>query len=339
MTVPPHTCVITVNTGTPDSPSPHDVRRYLRSFLGDKKVIDLPWLFRKILVNMIIAPFRGSKSAKLYSTIWTDKGSPLLVNSRNFNNSLQTNLGDGYKVIMAMRYGNPSIDAAIKTAVGAKINKLIIMPVFPQYADSTTGSIIAETENVIKKNHLKVETRIIGPFFQDTGFIKAFSEKIGKYRPEEYEHIVFSFHGLPVSQTEKMHPGKTCVELNCTEEYTDRNSKCYNASCYATARLLAGACGISKKRYTVSFQSRLGMKWLKPYTDMVLKEKALVGAKKVLLVSPSFVSDCLETIYELGIEYKRQFTENGGKELTLVESLNDDSSWVNAAAEIIRQNS
>lgn len=335
MTVTPHTCVITVNTGTPDSPSPHDVRRYLRSFLGDKKVIDIPWLLRKILVNMIIAPFRGPKSAKLYSTIWTDKGSPLLVNSQNFNNALQCELGDGYKVIMAMRYGKPSIDSAIKTAVGEKINKLIIMPVFPQYADSTTGSIVAEAEKEIKKNHLKAETRIIGPFFHDTGFIKAFSEKIWKYHPEEYDHIVFSFHGLPVSQTEKMHQGKTCDELHCMEEYSDKNSKCYYASCYETARLLASACGISEDHYTVSFQSRLGMKWLKPYTDMVLKEKALKGAKKVLLTSPSFVSDCLETIYELGIEYKKQFTENGGDQLTLVASLNDDSAWVKAAANII----
>ncbi len=331
----PQIAVLLVNTGTPDSPRVSDVRRYLREFLGDKRVINMPWLTRKMLVNLIIAPFRGPKSAKLYEQIWTPEGSPLLVNSKNFTIAMQQALGSNYHVYTAMRYGNPSMESAVIEASGRGIKQFILVPLYPQYADSTTGTIIAEFNRLIKKHCASAKTTIIEPFFNNPEFIEAFAEKIKAQIPQEYDHVIFSFHGLPVKQTERMHPGLTCQEANCKHDYNKVNERCYYASCYATARLLSVAIPLPEDSLTVSFQSRLGMNWLKPYTDEVLKEKAATGAKKMLIVSPAFVADCLETIYELGIEYNHLFTEHGGDELTMVESLNNDPLWVDAMKEMI----
>jgi protoporphyrin/coproporphyrin ferrochelatase len=333
----PNTAVILVNTGTPDSPQVKDVRKYLRQFLGDKRVINLPWIFRKALVNLIISPVRGPKSAKLYSKIWTTEGSPLLVNSINFSKALQARLNGEYHVYTAMRYGNPSLESIVKDVLVHGFTKVIVVPVYPQYAESTTGSIFAEYERLSRKYKLTATTKLIEPFFRNQGFIGAFAAKINTALKEVYDHVIFSFHGLPVKQTEKMHPGFTCLEAGCMHEVNNRNEKCYYASCYATARMLAQSTGLYKDNYTVSFQSRLGMNWLKPYTDDVLKQNAARGAKKVLIVSPAFVADCLETIYELGVEYKELFRESGGLQLTLVESLNDDPLWVEAMVKIIKE--
>lgn len=333
------TAVFLVNTGTPDSPKVNDVRKYLREFLGDERVINMPWLFRKLLVNGIIAPIRGPKSAKLYQTIWTSDGSPLLINSRKFGDALQIALGERYTVFVAMRYGNPSMKSAIQEASDQHINKFILVPLYPQYADSTTGTIVAEFNHLVNKYFPQAETTIIDPFFSNKGFIDSFAAKIKEANPGLYDHIIFSFHGLPVKQTEKMHPGNTCIDADCMNTYNDYNSTCYYASCYATSRLLGRASGLKENGYTVSFQSRLGMNWLMPYTDAVLKEKAAKGAKKLLIVSPSFVADCLETIYELGIEYKHLFLESGGKDLVMVESLNADQSWVNTVSVLIKDHS
>ncbi len=329
------TAVFLVNTGTPDSPQVSDVRKYLREFLGDGKVINMPWLFRKLLVNGIIAPIRGPKSAKLYQKIWTHEGSPLLLNSRKFGDALQIALGESYSVFVAMRYGNPSMKSAILKASELKCNQFILVPLYPQYADSTTGTIVAEFNRLVNKYTPQAETTIIDPFFSNKGFIDSFAAKIKETNPGLYDHIIFSFHGLPVKQTERMHPGYTCNEANCLITYSGHNSRCYYASCYATARMISAASGLNENGYMVCFQSRLGMNWLKPYTDDVLKEKAATGAKKLLIVSPSFVADCLETIYELGIEYKHLFMESGGEDLTMVDSLNADQSWVETMSSII----
>lgn len=329
------TAVIIVNTGTPDSPAVQDVRKYLREFLGDGMVINMPWLFRKMLVNFIIAPIRGPRSAKLYESIWTSEGSPLLVNSYKFSRALQNELGDNYKVITAMRYGSPSMKQAVQEANKDEFTRIVLFPLYPQYAESTTGTIVAEFKRLVSKHEIKKDRTIIPPFFTNAGFIKAFTEKIRTHSPSLYEHILFSFHGLPVKQTERMHPGKSCAEANCVNEYNSGNANCYNASCYETARLIAHELSLGKDQYTVTFQSRLGMNWLKPYTDEVIEERALKGLKKLLIVSPAFVADCLETIHELGVEYKHLFLENGGEELTLVESLNDDRLWVKTAGGLV----
>ncbi|HLO90770.1 MAG TPA: ferrochelatase [Lentimicrobium sp.] len=330
------TAVVLINTGTPDSYQVKDVRRYLKQFLGDKRVINLPWLFRKLLVNGIIAPVRGPRSAKLYRQIWTKEGSPLLVNSRLFSDALAARLGSDYQVFMAMRYGNPSLENCIADIAKSTFSKIVAVPLYPQYADSTTGSIVAEFHRLAKKFGIHQKVVFVKPFFATNAFIKAFSDKLTTADANKYDHLIFSFHGLPVKQTEKMHPGLTCEQANCRNDYNLQNSQCYYASCYETARLLSGAAGLGENSYTVSFQSRLGMNWLKPYTDEVLKEKAAEGLKNVLIASPAFVADCLETIYELGIEYAALFKAMGGNELTLVKSLNDDVLWVGGMVDLIR---
>ncbi len=334
----PETAVVLVNIGTPNSPAVKDVRSYLREFLGDKRVITLPWLFRKILVNLIIAPFRGPKSAKLYQAIWTEKGSPLLVNSLKLGDALQSEMGDSFHIFTAMRYGNPSMDDTLQKIAKGSFRKVILVPMYPQYADSTTGTTIAYFRKLMNKYTISAEEKIVDPFFQHPGFIGSFKNRILACNPETYNHILFSFHGLPVDQTEKMHPGITCGQAGCSHKYYDVNAMCYNASCYETARLIAKACNLSENSYSVAFQSRLGLKWLQPYTDKVVEEKALQGVENMLIVSPAFVADCLETIYELGVEYKHLFIENGGKKFKLVESLNDDPAWVKGLAEIIGAN-
>ncbi len=331
------TAVLLVNTGTPDSPEVKDVRRYLREFLGDPKVINMPWLFRKMLVNLIIAPIRGPKSAKLYRAIWTSEGSPLLVNSFKFSNALQTALGNDFDVYNTMRYQNPSMKSAIaKIATEAATYKeIVLVPMYPQYADSTSGTIIAEFKRLRASHKISIPFRIVDAFFEDAGFINTFAEKIRKADAEQFDHVIFSFHGLPVKQTERMHKGMTCEQANCRHEYSEHNKWCYNASCYATVRLLAKAAGLKEGSYTVSFQSRLGFNWLKPYTEEVIKQKAAEGARKMLILSPAFVADCLETIHELGVEYDHLFREAGGEKLVLIDSLNNDPLWVETMKRIV----
>lgn len=333
--MPDRTAVVLINTGTPDSYEVKDVRRYLRQFLGDKRVINLPWLFRKILVIGIIAPVRGPHSAKLYRQVWTNEGSPLLINSRKFADALSLKLGDKYSVYMAMRYGNPSLENCLKEIASRNFGRLIAVPVYPQYADSTTGTILAEVNRLVRKLKIRVRVETLEPFFGEQAFIDAFASKIMHEKPGNYDHVVFSFHGLPVKQTERMHPSLTCEQAGCRHEYNETNRMCYYASCYETARLLAKASLLSENTYTVSFQSRLGMNWLKPYTDEVLKELAAKGLKNVLIASPAFVADCLETIYELGIEYNHLFKTNGGNQLTMIPSLNDDDLWVRGMVAMI----
>ncbi len=332
------TAVIVVNIGTPDSYAVKDVRSYLREFLGDERVITLPWLFRKILVNLIIAPFRGPKSAKLYRAIWTKNGSPLLVNSKKLGEALQVEMGGSCQVFVAMRYGKPSMDNTMQEIAKSSFRKVILVPLYPQFADSTTGTTVAFFRKLITRYLISAEVKIVDPFFQHPRFIESFKSRILACKPEMYNHILFSFHGLPVDQTEKIHPGITCEQASCDQTYNDANALCYKASCYETARLIAHACNLPESSYSVAFQSRLGLKWLQPYTDKVVEEKATKGVENILVVSPAFVADCLETVYELGVEYNHLFTEKGGKKFQLVESLNDDPSWVKGLAEIISTN-
>lgn len=331
------TAVFLINIGTPDSPEVNDVRRYLREFLGDGRVINMPWLSRKILVNFIIAPFRGPRSAKLYKAIWTKEGSPLLVNSNKLSKPLQDELGAFYSVYVAMRYGNPNLSEIIKEIASKAFKRVVLVPLYPQYADSTTGTSIAYFQKLFKKHKLSSEITIVRPFFQHPGFIESFKNKILAAKHESFDHVIFSFHGLPKSQTEKMHPGLTCQQANCRNEYNSVNTSCYNASCYETARILANASGIPESKYTVSFQSRFGKNWLVPFTDEIIELKAKQGVKSLLLVSPAFVADCLETIHELGVEYKELFIEGGGEVLHLVDSLNDDPEWVKGLSTIIKE--
>jgi protoporphyrin/coproporphyrin ferrochelatase len=329
------TAVIISNTGTPNGTSVPAVRKYLKEFLGDGRVITMPTLLRKLLVNGIIVPFRAPKSAKLYEKVWTAVGSPLLVHSQKLQNKLQAKLGDEFEVMLGMRYGNPSLKSALQKVCRNDIKKVILLPMFPQYASSTTGTIkeLACRELSCWNNIPALKT--IGQFYHETGFIECFAENISKKDPQKYDHVIFSYHGLPLRHVKATHHGHDCSHFNCATEVNEHNAYCYRATCYATTRLLVEKLDLQPEKYTVCFQSRFSRNWLSPFADEVIKKKAKQGVKKMLVVSPSFVTDCLETIVEIGVEYKDLFLKNGGETFDWVHSLNNNDNWAEFLAELI----
>ncbi len=329
------TAVLLVNVGTPDEPKNPAVRRYLFQFLNDRRVIDLPLIAQKLLVNLIIVPFRAPKSTKLYKLLWTKEGSPLIVNAEKNRIKLQDALGYDYKVFTAMRYQNPSLKKVLEQVHDERFGKLVVIPVFPQYASSTAGTIAQYVSKTISRWEVIPEMRIISQFYDHPLFIKAFTERIKSYEPEKWDHIIFSYHGLPNRQVDKIHPEIKSVSCNCEESLPAHGKYCYKATCYETTRLLANALNLKKEDYTVAFQSRLTKNWLEPFTDETLLKLAREGKKRVLIVAAAFVADCLETIVEIGIEYQNFFTENGGDKVQLVESLNDHSLWIDTLKSLV----
>jgi len=328
--------ILLIQLGTPGSPSVNDVRKYLYEFLNDPRVIDVSWIIRKLLVNTIIVPFRAPKSVKIYKRLWTEGGSPLLICSERVKNLLQKELGENYKVELAMRYQNPSLNDVLKRMNKFNYEEIIILPLFPQYTSASTGSSIEKAVKIICDWQVIPNIKIINGFYDNKGFIDSFVQRAGQYNVADFEYVLFSYHGLPVRQVGKIHPeGKTCDDFNCDKEINDENKFCYKAACYATTRLIAGRLNIPREKYTVCFQSRLDKKWLEPFTDKIVIQKAKEGIKKLLVFSPAFVTDCLETIVEIGFENKRLFLDNGGKELQLVESLNDYPVWIKALKNIV----
>jgi protoporphyrin/coproporphyrin ferrochelatase len=335
----PKVGVLLINLGTPDSPSVKDVRKYLFEFLNDPRVIDIPAVARLFLVNFIIVPFRAPKSAKRYKELWTENGSPILFYGRSVQKKLQQVLGDNFDVELAMRYQNPGLDEVLSQMEKNNYNKIIIVPMFPQYASATTGSIVEKVMKIIRKWFIIPEISIINQFYDNEGFLDTIVEQAKKYNLNDYDHIIFSYHGLPIRQVDKVYgDGTLCKEHNCESEINESNLYCYKATCYATTRLLVEKLNISKEKYTVCFQSRLDKNWLEPFSDKVVIEQAKKGAKKLLVLSPAFVSDCLETTVEIGIEYQKLFEQNSGEKIQLVESLNDHPMWVEALKEIVLAN-
>ena len=332
------TTVLLINLGTPDSPQTRDVRKYLSEFLNDSRVIDLPWLGRKILVNLIIVPFRSPKSAALYKELWTPEGSPLLINTRNLRDALRKEIKEDYDVEIAMRYGNPNLKHVLGQIEKQSPDRVILVPLYPQYATSTTESSLEKAQQIISKWKNIPELKMIHHFHDHPGFINSFAHRIQLYKPQSYDHIIMSYHGLPINQVVGAHSGTSCETMGCSHKRTEQNNLCYLASCYETSRLLAEKLNLQEKDYTVCFQSRLSKNWTKPFTDEVVLEMAKTGKKRLLVVSPAFVSDCLETIHELGKELKEKSEQNGGDKLTLVESLNDMPQWVEALTGMVGDN-
>ena len=329
------TAVILVNVGTPDSPAVADVRRYLFQFLNDRRVIDLPWLLQKILVNLIIVPFRAPKSAKLYQKLWDEKGSPLLYYSEQVAEKLQLRMGGNYRICNTMRYGNPSLEKTLKQIENQNFKKIIVLPLFPQYASATTGSVSEYIMEKISHWNEIPELQLINHFHDHPAFINAFADQAARYEVAQWDHVIFSFHGLPLRQISKVHPKIDCTECLCKTQSIEEGKFCYQAACYETARLIAGKMGLSTSDYSVSFQSRLTKNWMTPFTDVVLVKKAKEGIKKILIFAPTFVADCLETKVEIGDEYKLLFKKHGGEDLQLVESLNDHDCWIEGLNQII----
>lgn len=327
--------ILLINVGTPDEPKVPAVRRYLSEFLNDRRVIDIPVVLQKILVNLIIVPFRAPKSTKLYQRLWTEKGSPLLYYSERVQQELQLKLGAKADVFMAMRYGNPSIDKALNGIQKEGYERLIIFPMFPQYASSTSGTAIQGVIDRVRKWNTIPEIHAISQFYDHPAFLDAFADRIQSYQPETYDHIVFTYHGLPNRHLDKNHPGESFTSCNCEKVLPEFGRFCYKATCYQTTRELVKRLNLSQDKYSISFQSRLSNNWMTPFTDKNLISRAQQGNKRILVAAPSFVADCLETTVEIGWEYKEMYAANGGEMLQMVESLNDSPRWIQAMEEIL----
>jgi ferrochelatase len=330
--------VLLVNLGTPDSPKTSDVRRYLDEFLMDGRVIDVNPALRTFLVKGIIVPFRGPKSAKTYQKVWTDEGSPLMVYSVKAAELLKQRLGDAYHVELAMRYQNPSIASALQKLKAAQVDSIKVIALFPQYASATTGSVHDKVMEIVRTWQAIPDISFVNSFYDNDTMIEAFAENGAKYHPESYDHILFSFHGLPQRQLMKGDDtGSHCLKVaNCCETITEANKFCYSAQSHATARLIAAKLNLPKEKYTVTFQSRLGRDpWAQPYTSEIITELANKGNKRILVFCPAFVADCLETIYEIAEEYNDEFRHLGGEKVQLVESLNDSPLWIDALEELV----
>lgn len=335
------TCVLLLQLGTPDSPKTSDVRRYLSEFLNDERVIDVPWLLRKILVNGVIVPFRAPKSAKIYKELWEigNGQSPLLTHSLNVKEKLQHHFDNTEITIeMAMRYQNPSMDSVLEKIRLFNYDQIIIFPLFPQYASASSGSAMKKAMRIIQNWWVIPEIKIISQFYTNEGYINSIIENSKEYDLSSYDHILFSFHGLPERQVDKVYEGKDlCGDQPCESEINEKNKFCYKATSYATARLIADKLNLKESDYTVCFQSRLTKKWLLPFSDKVVEEWGKKGAKKLLVFSPAFVADCLETIIEIGTEYQEIFEEYGGEHVHLVKSSNDHPLFIEGLINEIKE--
>ncbi|SFO17475.1 ferrochelatase [Algoriphagus ornithinivorans] len=334
--------VLLVNLGTPDSTKTGDVRKYLREFLMDGRVIDFPFIPRWMLVNLIIAPFRAPKSAKEYRKLWTDRGSPLLFHTEDLKEKLVAKLdAEEYLVSMAMRYQSPSIESGLKELMDAKVRKIIVLPLFPQYASATNGSVIDKVMEIARGWQIIPEITFISNFVEHPLFIQAW-EELGKemMQQDQYDRYLFSYHGLPERQIRKGSVDNYCKLGACCNKYGPKNQFCYRAQCFHTTRLVAAKLGLPEDKVMTCFQSRLGKDpWIKPYTEDVIKELAEQGVKKVLVFSPAFVADCLETTVEVGEEYKEEFEELGGEKWDLVPSLNSTDTWVDCVKDLVETHS
>lgn len=330
--------VLLVNLGTPDSTATGDVRKYLREFLMDGRVIDIPVIPRWMLVNLIIAPFRAPKSAVEYRKLFTERGSPLLFHTQDLKDKLVQKLDpEKFLVSMAMRYQTPSIENGLEELMKAKVKKIIVLPLFPQYASASNGSVIDKVMEIARGWQIIPEFTFISNFIDHPLFLQAWAEQGQEaMKKEEYDRYLFSYHGLPERQIRKGSVEDYCQLGACCNKYGPKNQFCYRAQCFQTTRLLAAKLGLPEEKVITSFQSRLGNDpWIKPYTDEIIKELAKEGVKKVLVFSPAFVADCLETTVEVGEEYKEKFEELGGEHWDLVPSLNSNDTWVDCVKDLV----
>lgn len=329
--------ILLVNLGTPDSPSVKDVRKYLREFLMDKRVIDIPFLSRWLLVNLIITTFRGPKSAKEYQKLWEDRGSPLKFYGEDLAKMVQENLGDEYMVALAMRYQNPSIQKALEELKGENVDEIKVISLFPQYASATSGSVVDKVMEVCSKWQVIPKLSFEGPFFNHPKLLEAIAQNAEKWTSQhEYDHYLFSYHGLPERQIYKAEID-TCKLGDCCNVCDSKNLYCYRAQCFETTRLVVEKLNLPSDKVTTVFQSRLGKDpWIQPYAEDTLKLLASEGKKRVLAFSPAFVADCLETTLEVGETYKEEFVELGGERWDLVESLNVHPAWVDCVCDLAK---
>ena len=335
--------VLLIQLGTPTAPTTSTVRRYLREFLSDPWVLDMPAAARWALLNLIILPFRPKKSAHAYQQIWTEEGSPLMIHSVALADSLGQALGQNHTVALAMRYGQPSIANALERLDAAGATEIIVLPLYPQYAMSSTGTGLAALYLEAATKIVVPPLRVIPDFYDHPLYLDACAELIEKERTSfEPDHILFSYHGLPERQVKKSdRSGQHCLaDDSCCDRITQANRSCYRAQCYATTRGLSDRLDLATEDHSVGFQSRLGRTpWIQPYTNEILVDLANQGVKRLLVTCPSFVADCLETLEEIGIRAKTDFLAAGGEELRLVPCLNSEPQWVQAVASMVQNQS
>lgn len=332
--------VLLVNLGTPDEPTRGAVYTYLKQFLLDPRVIDIPWLQRNLLVRGIIAPFRSGESSKIYQKLWTEEGSPIKIYGYTLQREVQKLLGDDYHVELAMRYQSPSIESALQKLKEAYVDEIIVFPLFPQYASATTGSVHEEVMRVLSKEQVIPPLKLINSYYDNEEMIEIFAENALKHGLDKMDHVLFSFHGVPERHMTKADPTQShCLKKeNCCSTLCDANKFCYSAQCHDTAHRIAAKLELPKEKYTICYQSRLGKDpWMQPYTTDSLKARREAGDKNLLVFSAAFVADCLETTIEIGEEYQEEWEEMGGENLYLVESLNDNPKWVKAVTEMIKE--
>jgi ferrochelatase len=326
--------ILLMNLGSPDSTAVPDVRRYLMEFLMDGRVIDYPWLFRKILVGGIIVPSRAPKSAEAYKTIWTKEGSPLVVLTRQLQQALQQKVQDPVEI--AMRYGNPSMETAyeelLRRAPG--LEEVIALPLYPHYAMSSYETAVENAKEVHRQKKYGFSLKFIPPFYNEPHYIRAMAENMRPWLARDYDHILFSYHGVPGRHIRKSDiTGAHCLRSpDCCDVASQAHAYCYRHQCFTTTRELTLALGIPAEKFSVSFQSRLGKGWLEPFTDIRLEQMPGEGIKKLLVICPAFVSDCLETLEEIAMRGKETFMAAGGEEYTMIPCLNTHPLWVEAIA-------
>lgn len=329
--------ILLVNLGSPDSTSVSDVRRYLNEFLMDGRVIDTPWLLRRLIVGLILIN-RPKESAHAYKKIWLPEGSPLVVTSRNVQKLLQTR--SSVPVGLAMRYQNPSVESAVKNLAGKGVTQLLVIPLFPHYAMSSFESAVERVKEMAAKHAPQMALTIQPPYFDASDYITALVASAKNDLDAGYDHLLFSFHGIPERHLRKSDPtGCHCLaKENCCEVPSVAHATCYRAQCFKTVAAFVKAAGIPAGKFSVSFQSRLGKDpWLKPYTDFELVEFPKRGIKKLLVICPAFVSDCLETIEEIGMRGRDSFLQAGGKEFKQIPCLNEHPLWLAALAQMTRR--
>lgn len=328
--------LLIVNLGTPNKPTYFSVFKYLRQFLMDRRVININPILRFFLVNLIICPTRSFSSTKIYKKVWNkETGSPLLHNTKKLTQKIQSKLPE-YTVEYAMRYQNPSIENVLNKLLIQNPDEIIILPLFPHYAAATTGSVYEEVSRILSKKWVVPKIKFINQFYDNDKFIDAWVEKARKFNINSYDKIIFSYHGIPNSHVDNVYENSVCNDHDCESKITEDNKFCYKATTYETTKLIASRLNINPENYIVTYQSRLTNKWLSPFTDEVLQSMAKEGKKNVLVFSPSFTADCLETIIEIGDEYNELFISSGGQKLDYVESLNYSDLWSDAIISIIK---
>ena len=334
------TGALLINIGTPDNPTPEAVGRYLREFLMDEYVLDMPFLKRWLLVNRVIVPRRKHYSAEHYQKVQMPEGSPLLVHTERFAAGLIAELGNDYVVEIGMRYGNPSIAAGLAKLKTAGVDRIVAAPLYPQYTQSSFETAVAETRKQAKKLGLSEKLVFLEPFYVNPEFIAANAKLVSEHlHAHSLDYFLFSFHSVPVRHIKQVDANDHCrVNDSCCTEIGTANANCYRAQSHATSRAIASAVGLTPDQFTTCFQSQFGRdEWIGPSFEGLLEELPKRGIKTVAVACPSFVADCLETLEEIGIRGREEFQEAGGKELTLIPCLNSDPLWIKAAAGLIRK--